>query len=298
MLRIALMGALASILCLSACGDPNDSQPASSEEFNYSAEGEPIEYAFSSSQESAEFQVALADGNGNVGSTRTRKGDAIPDYRSNRKIIKEGSIDFSSPDLVRTREEIDKVVEKHHAYISSERSFERNQRQYQSITVHIPSNRFDQFLAEISANIEDFDEREINSKDVTEEFVDLNARLKSKKELEDRFLQLLDKGNEIEDLLQVEEQIARVRSEIESLEGRLKYLRNRVGFSTLTIDYYLEQKPLQATFSGEFLEAFKRSWTGFIWLFVGLTTIWPLLVCGLLIGTVALFNHKRRMRKS
>ena len=73
----------------------------------------------------------------------------------------------------------------------------------------------------------------IDSQDVTEEYIDITARLKTKKELEARYLELLKKANKVEEIVSIEKEIGNLRSDIESIEGRLRYINNAVAYSTL-----------------------------------------------------------------
>ena len=75
-----------------------------------------------------------------------------------------------------------------------------------------------------------------SAQDVTEEFVDLEARIANKKRLEERIVELLkDSSDKIKDVIEVERELARVRGEIEQMEGRLRYLTNRTELTTVTI---------------------------------------------------------------
>ena len=75
-----------------------------------------------------------------------------------------------------------------------------------------------------------------NRQDVTEEFIDLEARIKTQKALENQFLEIMKQAHKVEDALQVQRQIAEVRTEIEKLEGRKRFLENRASLSTITIN--------------------------------------------------------------
>lgn len=88
------------------------------------------------------------------------------------------------------------------------------------------------------------------AQDVTEEFFDLEARIANKQKLEQRILQLVeDRDGKIKDVIDVERELARVREEIERMEGRLRYLANRAALTTVTIivreekDYVPPQGP-------------------------------------------------------
>lgn len=199
-----------------------------------------------------------------------------------RKLIKVGRIEFETDDLKLTRKNILQAVEKHKGYVSSDETNRYAGLQRNTLVIRVPSNHFDSFLEDATKGVEKFDSKEIEVKDVTEEYLDIEARLKTKKELEARYLDLLKKAKNVTEILAIEKQIGELRSEIESIEGRLKYLQNRVSYSTLTITFY--KKVLSQTkFSGKFKKGFYEGWSNLIWFFVGLTHIWPFIIMILVI---------------
>ncbi len=102
------------------------------------------------------------------------------------------------------------------------------------LTLRVPSDRYHDALARFQqlGQVENLRER---AQDVTEEFVDLEARLRNLKRSEEQLLALLKRTGRVSDLLQVERELAQRRSEIERLEGRLRLLTHQVAFSTLHV---------------------------------------------------------------
>jgi len=120
-----------------------------------------------------------------------------------------------------------------------------------TIVARIPSDKFDTFVSEIS-QIGKVMSQNINASDVTEEYIDLEARLKTQKELEQRLYDLLKtKTSGLSDIITIENKLAEVRSKIESIEGKMKYLMSQASFSTLSISVY-EPNLLQTTSGGGF----------------------------------------------
>lgn len=98
----------------------------------------------------------------------------------------------------------------------------------------------------------------ISSKDVTEEWVDLEARIKTQKKLEEQYLEIMKSASKVEDMLAVQKQLAEVRGEIEKLEGRKRLLDNQVALSTITITFRAE-RPLVSVSQSAFGRAAKRA---------------------------------------
>ncbi len=145
-----------------------------------------------------------------------------------------------------------------------EANVNRNQGRWRSgrWVARIPSARFEEFLAEV-AKLGIAEEREQTAQDVTMEYLDLEARIKTKKELEERILKLLeDREGKLSDVVEAERELSRVRSEIESMEGQLQYLHNRTAYSTVTIDVRGEQDYIPEAapdFSGRIGKAWQES---------------------------------------
>lgn len=217
----------------------------------------------------------------------------------NLKLIKTAYLTFEVDSIEKTRFVLESELKKLGGYISKEKESSSDYRSTVSMTVRLPKYYFNEMIFVCDAEgIKKFDQREIKTVDVSEEFVDLTARIKTKKELENRYHQLLKKAKDVEEVIRVEKEIEKLRSEIEAKEGRLKYLVDRVSLSTIHIDIYkvfpiveeiveVKEKPNQ------FAQAFLGGWNGLVGLFVGLVYIWPLL----LVGTIVLFILNRYFRK-
>jgi hypothetical protein len=126
-------------------------------------------------------------------------------------------------------------------------------------TIRVPVPHFDKFVEE-AGKLGVASSRNIASEDVTEEFVDLTARLKNKQQLEARLLELVAKRrDEIKDLLALEAELSRVREEIERMQGRLRYLTDRVALTTVELAAYERQDyqpPEAPTFAAQISQTF------------------------------------------
>ena len=126
-------------------------------------------------------------------------------------------------------------------------------------------------------------EKKISSEDVTGEVVDTKSRLEAKKQMRLKYLEFLKQSKNMEEVLQVQNEINSIQEQIESAAGRVAFLTNQSAMSTINLTFYqpLEgYKPTDAapTFLTRLSNAFKTG-TGWIAeLFVGLVSIWPLLL--------------------
>ena len=140
----------------------------------------------------------------------------------------------------------------------------RNQVRQATLELKVPSARFD----ELTEGLEPIGRLEfvnVSAEDVSEEFVDLTARAANGRRLEERLIELLrTRTGKLQDVLNVERELARVREEIERIEGRLRYLKTSAQLSTLSVSLH-EPLPIVATQGhGPIIEAFRAAWRNFV----------------------------------
>jgi Domain of unknown function (DUF4349) len=109
-----------------------------------------------------------------------------------------------------------------------------------TVVIRVPAAKFDDLLKRIE-KLGDVLHRNVAAEDVTEQFMDIEVRLKNARAVRDRLQALLDKATKVEESLEIEKELTRVGTEIETLEGKLKYLRDRVTFSTITVSFRPKQ---------------------------------------------------------
>lgn len=106
----------------------------------------------------------------------------------------------------------------------------------QSITIRVPATSFDDAIRRIE-KLGDMLSRDVQAEDVTEEFHDTEIRLRNARAVRERLEQLLAKATKVEESIQIEKELERVAETIDRLEGRLKFLRDRAAFSTITVTF-------------------------------------------------------------
>lgn len=104
-----------------------------------------------------------------------------------------------------------------------------------SVTIRVPADRFDEVLAQIRAAAAEVVSSNVNTRDVTDQYVDLQARLSSKRAEEQSYLSLLARAEKVEDILKIDQALASVRTQIEQLSGQLASLKTRIAYATITV---------------------------------------------------------------
>ena len=215
-----------------------------------------------------------------------------------QKIIKTGDIRFETNDLGETYNQMIKAVKKHNAIIQNDTEGKDYGSVFRKIIVRVPSKNFDLFLSDISKGVAYFDNKEISSQDVTEEYIDIDARLKAKKVLESRYLELLKKANKVTEMLEIEKQLSAIREEIEAKEGQLRYMQSQISMSRITVEFYktvANEGGATISYGSKIWNALKSGFNGISSFFIGLLSIWPFLI---ILATGFYFIRKRFKKKT
>lgn len=161
--------------------------------------------------------------------------------QSERKIIRNASLtlEVDSPSQVLPR--VTSLAESLGGYVVSSESRQQggtgDTKSYETVTVvmRVPASGFDAALGQLRALGGRVADEKTTGQDVTEEYIDLEARLRTQRALEAQFLEIMKETDTVTEALQVQRELANVRTEIERVEGRRRYLENQVSFSTITV---------------------------------------------------------------
>ena len=195
-----------------------------------------------------------------------------------KKVIKTSELVIEVSDFEEALLKIKSYAKNNKAYISDENQYNQTYQISSSLIIRVPKEKFDLLLDSISLIAKAVNSKSIHMQDVTAEFIDIESRLKNKKEVELQYRELLKKAGSISEILEVNEHLRIVREEIEAKEGRLKYLSSQVNYSTinLTVSQNLEQT--YTGFFGKIGKALAGGWKGLLNFIVGLVYLWPFLI--------------------
>lgn len=221
----------------------------------------------------------------------------------NKKIIKDGTISIKVKDVEAAKKRMDAIINAHNGYYENE-VFDNNLHSLSyNLKVRVPSNKFESFLRASEKGDGEITSKNITARDVTEEYVDGETRLNSKRLFRNRYNQLLAKAAKIDDMLLIEENIRVLQEEIESEEGHLKFLNDQVSYSTLEIYLYFEKDiAVPAVKEDTFFQRFKNSlasgWTTIVNTLLWSISQWPWLIVIIVFTLIlkVLINKRRKNR--
>ena len=192
------------------------------------------------------------------------------DQQIEQKIIKEATLKFETDNLENSFNQIQKAASTSKARIINDSEGKDFATAFRNLTIKVPSQNFDRFISDVSKGVSYFEVKNISAEDVTEQYIDLTSRLKTKKKLEERYLEILKKANKVSEIL-----------EIEAKEGQLKYLESRVSESTITIEFYktiAEKEGVKISYGSKLWNAVKSGFFSLSDLLISLISVWPFVI--------------------
>lgn len=217
-----------------------------------------------------------------------------------KKIIRNAEIRFRADDYTKTRTAVVDSVARHGGYVASEQESRSGYQIQNDMLLRIPAADFDPVLSDLLGLAAFVEQKNVTALDVTEQFVDLQARLATKREAEQSYRRILAEARSVEDVLAVRRELRTIREEIESVEGRLKYLGHQVGFSTIKLGFYQTLERAEDPERGLGYELGQALGTGLEWLglvLLGLLYLWPFWLLGILV-VFGICWRRRRKRKA
>ncbi|QUG40287.1 DUF4349 domain-containing protein [Psychrobacillus sp. INOP01] len=156
-----------------------------------------------------------------------------------RMIIHQAKISTNVKDLEKAQHNMEQKVKKYEGYIVESNVYlESEETSTGKMVVRIPEKHFETFLSEAEVEASKVLEKNVTGQDVTEQYVDLSSRVKSKRAVEERLLAFMKDAEKTDDLLKISNDLAKIQEEIEVLVGKINYLENQTSFSTIELTMY------------------------------------------------------------
>ena len=166
---------------------------------------------------------------------------ATPSSLPSRKIIRRAELRYQAEDVAAAQRVVTAITEKTGGFIVSSdvrhdgEPGSRDDHTVATLVLRVPVDTFAATLDQIRAAAGRLDDEKVSGEDVTEQYVDLESRLKVQRVLEERLLSILKDARTVKDELEVEKQLSEVRGELERLEGRRRLLADQTSLSTITV---------------------------------------------------------------
>jgi Domain of unknown function (DUF4349) len=197
--------------------------------------------------------------------------------KTSRKVIRnaELSIEVASPAAAESK--VSALVEHLGGYIASstrEMAADEGARSEArvSLSLRVPADRMDEALREIKRLGGGAETEKIGSEDVTDEYIDIEARVTNQRHLEQQLVSLLAQANKVDDALKVHQELTTVRTEIDRLEGRKRFLDTETSFAKISLSMS-PLRPVLATTATGFGVSVRRAASDAVDVATGVVTI-------------------------
>ena len=215
-----------------------------------------------------------------------------------KKIVKTGILNIETNDYQKYNIQIHQLVKKWEGYIASEQENSSDYKIENVLTIKIPVQYFDEAVQQISSSVPGkLLAKQISAQDVTSEYFDTRSRMETKKRIRLRYLDMVQKAKNMEEVLQVEREINSMQEQIEAGEGRIMYLGHSAAYSTIQLTFFhvLNPKAVDSEKPTFGMRMFAAITDGLWWfgeLIILLFTIWPIWI-----GLGAIVLMIRRIKK-
>ena len=255
--------------------------------------------------EEKSFSDEVMSSNRNVKSVENKNSPVNNQPIINKKIIKTGSVEIQSDNVQKSRDELEKLLNNTKSYVQKEYFDNDYYRETFRVTARVPNQYFDTLINALSNNkgIGIVRNKQISTKDVTEEYYDTEIRLKNKELYLAKYRDFLSQAKKISDMLEIQEKIRNMEEEIESAKGKLRFIDDRVNFSTLDISIYREKPNITNTselgFFGRLWESIVTGWNVLAEIFFGILSSWSvILIISVIIWGIVKMVKARKNRKA
>jgi len=263
------------VVALNACQQESDKTSGNQDIINYKTDAPST----TTDLESAPKNKDLTSGENKSDGTLKQINYQQPTENTNptdkRMIIRTGTMSIENDSFDETELKAKEIAKNLGGFITnSTAQVNQSGKKQGTLTIRVQADKYDALLAELAKTGKVMSQN-ITGRDVTEEYVDAEARLKTQRELETRLLQLLaEKTANLTAVVEVEQKLANVRENIEKTEGRMRMLKDQASFSTITLSIY-EPAILNTSSGGFFYElerGFEKGLTGFTKVLAGIIT--------------------------
>lgn len=205
-----------------------------------------------------------------------------------KKIIKNATLNLEVGDYAVYNEQVHNNIKQWGGYIAQEEQQSTEFKKENNIHIKAPVDQFDNIVQALSSGKEKVIVKKITSEDVTGEVVDIRSRMEAKRQIRERYMDLLKQAKNMGEVLQVQNEIDEIQVQIESATGRINYLTHAAALSTIQLTFFQVLKPgapeiKEPSFGFRVLDSLKNGllWIGELLLLV--LNLWPLALLGVFV---------------
>ena len=215
-----------------------------------------------------------------------------------KKIIKNGDMEIAVSNLLEAKKKVSEIIKNNKAYLQSETFRNSDTSENINLVIRVPHQNFDAIINSFSDGIGSVEAKTVKAEDVTEEYTDVSIKLENKRIYLEKYREMLKNAASTKDILEIQENIRALEDEIDVAEGRLRFIDDRVNYSTLELLLFKEKARTSATskigFGSRFGDSIAEGWNSFVSFLLGLISFWPFFI----IIPLLIFAWKKWRRKN
>ncbi|MCW3162595.1 DUF4349 domain-containing protein [Chryseobacterium oryctis] len=196
-----------------------------------------------------------------------------------KKIIKNGEMTIQVGDIKKAQQQVGEILSKSNAYVQKEDFRNTDTDESLNLIIRVPHKNFDILIDSFSNGVGSILSKNISSDDVTEEYTDVTIKLANKKIYLEKYRDMLRSASTTKDMIEIQEKIRELVDEIDIAEGRLRFIDDRVKYSTFNLTLYKEKIRSSTTskigFGSRFGDSFTEGWNSFVSFSLGIISFWP-----------------------
>jgi hypothetical protein len=221
-----------------------------------------------------------------------------PDW--DKKIIKTADLHIEVKDFQGYTNRLHNAVKASGGYIAKEELTQTSGEIDNTVAIKVPVDRFEDLLRQLPSDSDRLMEKKIESEDVTMEFVDTKSKLETKKEVRERYLELLKQAHSMKDIIAIQNEINDIQEEMDQASGRITWLGHSAAYSTVNLRFYqvlegVRREDPSPTFFHQLRDSVVEGWKGFSSLLLGMMSVWPLWIA-LFFGAIWIKKLMRSVR--
>lgn len=199
-----------------------------------------------------------------------------------KKVIKNGNMRLQVGNIKKAQTQVADILKKNNAYIQTEQFQNTDVDDNLDLVIRVPHKNFDALINSFSEGVGSVLSKNISSDDVTEEYTDVSIKLANKRIYLEKYRDMLRSASTTKDMIEIQEKIRELEDEIDVAEGRLRFIDDRVNYSTLNLSLYKEKVRSSATskigFGSRFGDSVTEGWNSFVSFLLGIISFWPFLL--------------------